>query len=169
MPSAFYIVFWLLMTGRMTPGEWVSISDTVAHCQRYAGIVEQWKDLRPREFENDLDTDLVLAVMAQESHCLPGAISDDGWASTGLMQVIPRPWTASKENLMIPRVNIYWGMWILDRSITRADGDIELALAAYNCGFEKVEADRCGPHGGYAYADKVLEWKYWFDYSDSVK
>jgi soluble lytic murein transglycosylase-like protein len=125
----------------------------------------------------DLPTDLVLAVIAQESW----GINQIGCSGEiGLMMIIPgtpaplskRPvwcnnWAGrtglvnssrpSWQVLMNPKVNIGWGMSILYDSIyLLADGDIRKGLAYYNCGVKGVEHDKCGSYGGYNYADKVL-------------
>ncbi len=135
-------------------GQLMTAQRTAQRCLYYAGIVEQW--LEQEEFEYLDSVPLVLAVMAHESACVDGQVSQDGYGSIGLMQVTPRAWTAPAEMLRIPRVNIYWGMWILDRSIAKANGDVRLGLAYYNCSAEAVHADRCGPRGGLNYADDVL-------------
>jgi hypothetical protein len=94
--------------------------------------------------------------MAQESHCDPTAVSEDGAGSIGLMQVTPASWRTTAERLLIPSVNVYWGMRILSGSIELADGDVRLGLAMFNCGEDGVANDRCGRSGGLAYADRVI-------------
>ena len=135
----------------------------VRRCLFYRGLIEQWIRLEPSEFDW-LTMDhvaLVLAVGAVESGCDNSLTSADGHESVGIMQVIPKPWTASAELMKIPSVNIFWGMWILDRSFELAEGDPRLALAVYNCGWvDKVLEDRCGSTGGLNYADNVLDFWY---------
>jgi len=130
----------------------------VVRCSYYLGIVHSWLNLRPREFDNELDPILVLAVGAAETGCDPTLVSSAG--AIGIMQVIPKPWTAGSSLLYEPRVNIYWGMYILDAAINNADKDLRYGLAYYNCSEKSVHADRCGSQGGLNYADKVLNFWY---------
>ena len=58
----------------------------------------------------------------------------------GLMQVIPRipghPWFSNRptvEELMVPAINVKWGMGIFHGSLVRSDGDLWEALKRY-CG-----------------------------------
>ena len=123
-------------------------------------ITETWRyyiELDIDDFENLNDVNLVLAIIAKESGGQADAInmSPNGNADVGLMQVTPRSWTATQEDLLMPRYNIWTGMWLLDNILDKTDGDIRYALAAYNCGFVKVDADKCGA-GGYNYADDIL-------------
>jgi len=41
--------------------------------------------------------------------------------------------------------------------ITTLLGDVHRGLAAYNCGWDSLNAGKCLSFGGPAYADKVLE------------
>lgn len=97
--------------------------------------------------------------MAQESQGDAYVEGVDGANSIGLMQIIARSWTGTKEQLKRPEYNTFVGMRMLHAILDKADGDIRLALAAYNCGWEGVEQEDCGRYGGLEYADKVLE--YW--------
>jgi hypothetical protein len=107
-----------------------------------------------------IDPALTLAVAAKESNCDPGGM-DTFSDSTGLMQVNPHNLGLSKADLLDPTRNIWWGMRILTRTLTDPDhnpaGDVRTALAAYNCGWDSLEAGRCYSFGGYVYADSVLE------------
>ena len=118
---------------------------------RWMPLVERWAPDFP-----ELEHALVLAVIAQESQGFPYAESDDGHSSVGLMQVIPRSWTGTREQLLDPAFNIFVGMRMLNATIRKA-GNVRTALGAYNCGFVSLEADRCHAFGGYAYADRVLD------------
>ena len=106
-----------------------------------------------------MDPAWILAIIAQESQGNAYVEGVDGANSIGLMQIIARSWTGTKEQLKRPEYNTFVGMRMLHAILEKADGDIRLALAAYNCSFEGVAEDRCGRHGGMEYADKVLE--YW--------
>jgi len=90
---------------------------------------------------------------------MPYVEGSDGANSIGLMQVISRSWTGTVEQLKRPEYNVFVGMRMLHAILDKADGDIRLALALYNCGEEGVTNDACGRHGGLAYADRVLN--YW--------
>jgi soluble lytic murein transglycosylase-like protein len=133
---------------------------TVRRCARlYLDIVENTKakhDYSGRIWFPelvDIDSNLILAMMAKESHCIPSM--NDG-VSIGLMAVTPRSWTATKEELESPYTNIYWGMYFLDGALAKSGGDIRTALAAYNCGWESLNANKCTASGGYTYADDIL-------------
>jgi hypothetical protein len=146
-------------TSTPDPAIEVTANYKVRRCLLYAEIPERWivMEKAPKDQFNNLtldDVPLVLAVMAAESGCDPHLTSTDGYASIGLMQIIPRDWL---PNVRSNGMNVYTGMYILDRSIDLAYGDVRLALAYYNCGVPKVEADACGSHGGLNYADKVLD------------
>lgn len=108
----------------------------------------------------DLDPALVLSVIATESQGFPDIVSKDGWGSVGLMQVIPRSWTGTEEWLKNPWNNLNAGMHMLDASIK--EHGLRKGLAAYNCSLSSIEADKCAPYGGYAFADKVLSYYIFF-------
>ena len=151
-----------LATPVPTPdGVIVTAQMTAERCGQYKRVVDHWLEMDKSPEDDFIHLDkthvpLVLSVMAKESACLTDV--SDG-QSIGLMQVIPRPWLPDvRSNGM----NIYTGMYILDRSIELADGDVALALAYYNCGVPKVEADACGKRGGKHYAQDVLT--FWYPY-----
>ncbi len=97
-----------------------------------------------------LDWPLVLAVMKQESQFDKEAISHVG--AYGLMQIMPLTQTELVDKLGVtdaatPRNNIRAGVYHLRsmyRAFSKANGDdrIELALAAYNAGLNRVIAAR---------------------------
>jgi TPR repeat protein len=97
------------------------------------------RKLAPR---HRLDPDLVLAVVAVESAGRPDARSPMN--AQGLMQLMPE--TAADlgvENALDPVQNLQGGMRYLRGLIDRFDGDLTLALAAYNAG-----ADAVAKYGG---------------------
>jgi len=107
----------------------------------------------------DLETALILSVMAAESAGNPSLVSHAG--ACGLMQVIWKPWLGVSKGTLCSNSlkNIEIGIRILKGAIDIAnerDEDLRYALAYYNCSLENVHADRCGTHGGLNYADKVL-------------
>ncbi len=87
---------------------------------------------------HDVDCLLLAAVVETESRFRPGAVSPRG--AVGLMQV--QPATASMygvENLSDPYVNLDVGSRYLRQLLRDYDGDMELALAAYNAGPAAVQ------------------------------
>jgi soluble lytic murein transglycosylase-like protein len=88
--------------------------------------------------EYRLDPGLVLAVIAAESNFDPGAVSPKN--AQGLMQLIPD--TARRfgvRNPLDPAQNIRGGMAYLRWLLAYFEGDVSLALAAYNAGEGAVE------------------------------
>ena len=121
---------------------------------RWIWYVRRWHIEQP-----ELDPAWVLGVIAQESGGNPDAEASDSWGSVGLMQIGPRSWIGTRGRLLDPGTNIRTGMRILSQALKQANGDIRLALAHYNCGEIRVENGKCGSNGGFAYADRVLD--YW--------
>lgn len=85
----------------------------------------------------EVDPALVKAIILAESEYNPHAISKKG--ARGLMQLMPR--TAQDlgvEDIFDPEHNINGGVKYFKRLLDRFDGDLKLALAAYNAGSGKV-------------------------------
>lgn len=77
---------------------------------------------------------LLAALVEAESSFLPNAVSPVG--AVGLTQVMPSTaqWLGTRGDLKDPGANLDVGARYLSRLIDRFDGDLELALAAYNAG-----------------------------------
>ncbi|MDR1649094.1 MAG: lytic transglycosylase domain-containing protein [Synergistaceae bacterium] len=103
-----------------------SVDDLRKLVSRYAG-------------EYNIDEELVRAVIQVESGWKPDAVSVKG--AKGLMQLMPR--TAAMlgvEDAFDPQENIEGGVKYLSRLTDKYDGDVEMALAAYNAGPARVDA-----------------------------
>lgn len=86
---------------------------------------------------HEIDPALVKAIIMAESGYNPNAISEKG--AKGLMQLMPS--TAQDlgvEDVFNPQQNISGGVRYFKKLVNRFDGDIKLALAAYNAGSKKV-------------------------------
>jgi soluble lytic murein transglycosylase-like protein len=82
---------------------------------------------------NGVEGALVLAVIRAESSYNPNAVSSAG--ASGLMQLMPE--TAKRygvRDIFDPAQNIQGGVRHLKDLLVMFDGDIELAIAAYNAG-----------------------------------
>lgn len=98
-------------------------------------------DLARAARSHGLAPELVLAVIMEESGGAADAVSPKG--AQGLMQLMP----ATAEELGVarphdPRTNLEGGTRYLSGLLERYEGDLELALAAYNAGPGNV--DRAG-------------------------
>jgi soluble lytic murein transglycosylase len=115
------------------------------------GIFHDFELLYPRPFDNEVRTaarisglseTLIYAVMRQESLFQPRAISSAN--ARGLMQLLPATATATAQrvgrprpspaDLLQPAVNVPLGAAYLRQRVDLFDGQVVLALAAYNAG-----------------------------------
>jgi soluble lytic murein transglycosylase-like protein len=86
----------------------------------------------------ELDSLLVAAVVETESNFSPRAVSPQG--AVGLMQVLPSTGSSlGARNLYDPKVNLDVGSRYFSGLLDQFDGDVELALAAYNAGPGNVD------------------------------
>jgi len=99
--------------------------------QRYAPII----NLASQTY--GVDKNLVHAVISAESAYNPGALSKAG--AVGLMQLMPE--TAKRygvKNIYDPAENIHGGVRYLRDLLVMFNGNVELAVAAYNAGENAV-------------------------------
>jgi hypothetical protein len=117
----------------------------------------------------DVPINVVLAVSKRESNFNRKAVSHAG--ANGLMQIMPE---TGKEiaadigkrrySLFDIRDNIRFGTYYLKKMLYRFDGDLELAVRAYNCGPTYTEKVVAGEYQNYPeetvkYLEAVLGWK----------
>ena len=96
------------------------------------------KLVREAAERHNVDPALVRAVIETESHWNPGAVSRKGAA--GLMQLIPT--TAQRfgaHDAFNPKQNVDAGVRYLKALLERYNGNLDLALAAYNAGEGAVD------------------------------
>lgn len=87
---------------------------------------------------HEVDGLLLAAVVQTESRFVPNAVSPRG--AVGLMQVLPATGEMyGARNLSDPHVNLDVGSRYLRQLLREYDGDLELALAAYNAGPAAVQ------------------------------
>ncbi|MEM6994541.1 MAG: lytic transglycosylase domain-containing protein [Myxococcota bacterium] len=137
-------------------------------------LVEPWVAQAARA--NDLDPALVHAVIWVESRHQPRAKSSAG--ARGLMQLMPatagamaRQLGASRARVYDPEFNINAGSLYLAKQAKRYDGDMRLALAAYNAGAGNVDKwmkeDGELPPNSVRYVELVMNAKRRFEARDN--
>lgn len=115
-----------------------------------------------------VDPALVKAIVQAESAFDPNAVSRSG--ARGLMQVLPE--TASRfsvENLLDPHQNLKAGVQYLKHLIDLFDGNVTMAVAAYNAGPSRVRRYRGVPPFSETrnYLTKVMGLR--FAYADQLR
>jgi len=91
-----------------------------------------------------VDPALVNAIVMAESEYNPRAVSKKG--ARGLMQLMPATAAAlGVKDSFNPEQNLDGGVRYFKRLVNRFDGDVKLALAAYNAGSRKVRIYRGVP------------------------
>ena len=116
---------------------------------------------------HEIDPALVKAIIMAESGYNPNAISQRG--AKGLMQLMPSTAEAlGVEDVFNPEQNISGGVRYFKKLVNRFDGDIKLALAAYNAGSNKVRHYQGIPpyKSTHHYIEKVF--KYYKQYKSQM-
>jgi soluble lytic murein transglycosylase-like protein len=97
--------------------------------------------IRAASAHNGLNPALIKAVIRQESGFKPCVVSDKG--AVGLMQIMPATaGTLGAKDPFDPAQNVDAGALYLKQMLTRFNGDVRLALAAYNAGPERVDGPK---------------------------
>jgi soluble lytic murein transglycosylase len=119
------------------PAWWLRLSHPLEYEHIVLGHAENY----------DLDPALIAAVIYRESRFDPDAVSESG--AVGLMQLLPDTAEGIAEltggagfvvsDLHDPEINVRYGSFYLRRLLTKYDGDLELALAAYHAGQGNVD------------------------------
>lgn len=96
----------------------------------------------------ELDPNLIMGIIKAESNFDANAVSDKG--AKGLMQITETTgeWIAGKiglesfqtEDLFKPTINIRLGCWYVNYLSSLFDGDLDLAILAYNAGSGNVKS-----------------------------
>jgi hypothetical protein len=90
--------------------------------------------------DQSVKADLIRAVINQESGARPCAVSSKG--AQGLMQLMPE--TAAEMGVhdpFDPKQNVEGGTRLLKQLLAKYNGNVALALAAYNAGSGRVDQD----------------------------
>jgi len=98
---------------------------------------KEWSNLiEAASVKHHVPVALIEAVITQESGFRPAIVSPKG--AIGLMQLMPD--TAARLNVdpWIPSQNIMGGTLLLHQLLTQYNGNLDLALAAYNAGSKNV-------------------------------
>ncbi|MCX7943878.1 MAG: transglycosylase SLT domain-containing protein [Deltaproteobacteria bacterium] len=120
------------------------------------GEIRFWKKMFPLAYldyviqnaeKNQIDPLLILAIMREESHFRPTAVSPAG--AKGLMQIMPRTGSLIAKSfdmedfdvymLDIPEINIQFGSWYLSQLLIKFNNQLPFAIAAYNAGPSAVD------------------------------
>lgn len=161
---------------RAVPAEDLNPIEWVDPWQTKERVTFSWKPIVDTILETgdypNVDYMLILGMIAQETGGYNDAECNDfdterGTCAVGLMAVSPAQCGFTEEQLKNPAINIGCGIYIINivydqaiehgfrpgREATRA------ALAAYNCSWPSVLANKCFSFGGFTYSDKIFN--YW--------
>jgi soluble lytic murein transglycosylase-like protein len=133
-PSAFFTVPWV----EAPPARNFAVSGiTPPPCNALASD-ELDKLIEQNAQQEGVKADLIRAVISQESGARPCAVSSKG--AQGLMQLMPA--TAAQFNVsdpFDPKQNVEAGTRLLKQLLAKYNGDVSLALSAYNAGSARVD------------------------------
>jgi soluble lytic murein transglycosylase len=91
--------------------------------------------------KHGLSIPIIKAIIKAESNFNPWAVSNKG--ARGLMQIMPDNFQSLEiKDPFNPRENIFAGTRFFKNLLTRFEGNLRLALAAYNAGAEAVDRHR---------------------------
>ena len=132
-PGTFFTIPWPDSDPAAPPSSEDAACEAIAEPQLASLIAEAAK-------REDLQADLLRAVVQKESAGRPCAVSPKG--AQGLMQIMPA--TAAQLSLsdpFDPKQNIDAGAKFLKQLLTKYNGDLSLALGAYNAGSGRVDKE----------------------------
>ncbi|MBN2374179.1 lytic transglycosylase domain-containing protein [bacterium] len=118
--------------------------------------------------KHDVDPALIKAIIMAESGYDPAAISEKG--AVGLMQLMPATaYSLGVKDLFDPEHNINAGVRYFKGLLNKYEGDLNLALAAYNAGSTNVRKYQGIPpyKTTHNYIKRVF--KYYYQYQAEVK
>jgi len=114
---------------------------------RYGVPAEYRAHINAYAARNNLEPSLIKAMIKIESKFNPDAVSRRG--ARGLMQIMPATAREIAENFNIenynvemlfdPEINIMFGAYYIRMLLNMFDGNLNMALAAYNAGMGNVE------------------------------
>lgn len=135
------------------------------------GKADEWKLIYPTPFfddvlkyaeEFDIPPQLIYSIMRAETHY--GKLLFSGAGAMGLMQIMPKTFRKIREQSgmditdpLVSKESIRAGAWYLSRLLMRFDGNLFLAVAAYNAGPHKVSEwlKKYGKSDGYVFIELI--------------
>lgn len=117
--------------------------------------------------EYGVNPNLIKAIIKTESRGKPNSVSHKG--ASGLMQLMPE--TAKSlgvKDIFDPGENIKAGVRYFKMMLDRFDGNVKLALAAYNAGPSRVEQQVSDFEQTNEFVKKVLHYYYEFRENDET-
>ena len=134
------------------------------------GIGSVWQDqIEYAALTYQVDPALIKAIISAESAWVPTAVSFNG-TSVGLMQINYSAHGVSKQAALDPAWNISYGTSVISGQLSRRPS-IELALAGYNAGTSRSDADlqdriTRNVNGVGNYVETVIQFYEWFLVND---